>query len=95
MSFGLAKMEVAGPGEHVTFAGFRVSDRGFEHEKQHVKAITSYPQPQNLTDIRSFMSLSQTLGSFLPNLSSLTDGLRMLLVKNSPFVFGPLQVESM
>ena len=72
-----------------------MSDRGFEPEKQSVKAITSYPQPQNLTDIRSFISLSQTLGTFLPNLSCLTDGLRQLLVKNTPFVFGPLQVESM
>ena len=95
VSFGLAKMEVAGPGEYVTFAGFRVSDKGFEPEKQRVKAITSYPQPQNLTDIRSFISLSQTLGTFLPNLSCLTDGLRQLLVKNTPFAFGPLQVESM
>ena len=38
ISFGLARMEVAGPGEYVTFAGFRVSDKGFEPEKQHVKA---------------------------------------------------------
>ena len=95
VSFRLAKMEVAGPGEHLTFAGFRASDRGFEPEKQRVRAITSYPEPQNLTDICSFMSLSQTLGRFLPNLTSLTNGLRLLLVKNTPFVFGPFQAESM
>ena len=29
VSFSLAKMEVAGPGEQVTFAGYRVSNRGF------------------------------------------------------------------
>ena len=31
----------------------------------------------------------------MPNLSSLTDGLMLLLQKNVPFVFGPQQVESM
>ena len=64
VSFGLAKMEVAGPGD---FTGYRVFDCGFEPVKERVRAITSYPQPQNLTEICSFMSLSQTLGSFLPN----------------------------
>ena len=49
--FSLAKMEVASPGEFVTFADYRVSDSGFEPEKDRIRVITSYPQPVNLTDI--------------------------------------------
>ena len=95
VSFGLAKMVVAGPGESLMFAGYKVSDKGFEPDEDRVRAIKNYPQPQNLTDIRSFISLASTLGSFLPNLSMLNEGLRLLLHKNTPFIFGQAQKDSL
>ena len=95
VSFGLAKMVVAGPGEALTFAGYRVSDKGFQPDEDRVRAIKNYPQPENLTDIRSFMSLASTLGDFLPNLSMLTEGIRLLLRKDTQFIFGPDQLASL
>jgi hypothetical protein len=95
VSFGLAKMVVAGPGDTLTFAGYRVSDKGFQPDEDRVRAIKNYPQPGNLTDIRSFLSLSSTLGSFLPNLSMLTEDIRLLLTKGTPFVFGEAQMRSL
>ena len=41
-SFGLVKMNAAGPGQALTFARYRVSYKGFEPDEDQVRAIRGH-----------------------------------------------------
>ncbi len=39
------------------FAGYVVTDQGIKADPDKVKAITHFPKPSNITDMRSFKGL--------------------------------------
>ena len=41
----------------VEFAGFEISNNSVRPSKQHTKAIRDFPQPKNITDVRSWFGL--------------------------------------
>ena len=63
----------------VNFAGYQVSNKGVEADQKKIKAIQKFPQPKNLTDLRSFLGLANQLGCFCKELSTHTNQLRGLL----------------
>ena len=76
-------------GSSVRFAGFVVSDKGIKPDPEKVEGISSFPQPQNPTEVRSFLGLVNQLGSFLPDLAHNTVHIRSLLKKNVIFRWDP------
>ena len=76
-------------GPSVKFAGFIVSAEGMKPNPERLQAIKDFPQPKNITDMRSFMGLVTQLGPFVPDIAQLTSPLRNLLKKNVAWVWLP------
>ncbi len=71
----------------VKFGGYIVSDSGFTADPEKVSSIAHFPKPRNVSDIRSFLGLAQTLASFVPDLSHTTEPMRQLLKKGVSFTW--------
>ena len=52
---------------------------GYTVDQRKLRAISEFPVPQNLTDLRSFMGLVNQLASFSPDTASAASPLRDLL----------------
>ncbi|XP_037784643.1 uncharacterized protein LOC119580605 [Penaeus monodon] len=61
------------------FCGYKLSRYGIEADPEKVRAITEFPTPVNLTDLRSFMGLPPILATFDPALPTIlqTDASRL------------------
>ena len=42
---------------HLKFLGMVISDKGIESDPDKVKAITEFPRPRNVSEVRSFLGL--------------------------------------
>ena len=69
------------------FAGYVVSREGIESDPNKVRAISQFPEPENITQLRSFMGLVNQLGAFSSEISSAAHPLRELLKKRNDFVW--------
>ena len=70
--------------EEVEWAGIKIGKRSIEPLDEHVAAIRSFPQPINLTDMKSFFALIEQVAPYYavkPHLAPF----RELLKKNSKF----------
>jgi hypothetical protein len=76
-------------GESVKFAGFIVNSSGISPNPEKVAAISRFPVPANLTDLRSFLGLANQLGQFVPDLAHASQPLRGLLRKNIAYQWLP------
>ena len=94
LTMGIKKLRIIGPGESLLFGGTLVSSRGFFPDYKRTAAISEFPQPKNVTDIKSWLGLTNTLASFVPNLSKYTEGVRVLLKKGVSFTWDSEQEKS-
>ena len=94
LTMGIKKLRLVGPGESLLFAGTLVSSRGFFPDQKRTAAISEFPQPQNVTDVKSWLGLTNTLASYVPNLSKYTEGVRVLLKKGVSFTWDSEQAQS-
>ena len=78
----------------VKFAGHILGEGGIEPDPEKIKAITAFPTPKNITDVRSFMGLTNQLGAFLPDLAQMAVPIQELTKKNVPFVWSQEQEET-
>ena len=67
------------------FAGFILSDEGVAVDPSKVEAISKFPRPTNITQLRSFMGMVAQLGDFSSEISAKANPLRPLLRSNTPF----------
>ena len=65
------------------YLGHTISKDGIRLTEEKVKAILNAPQPQNVTELKSFVELLNYYSKFLPNLSTVL-----------PPVYNPLQKKS-
>ena len=70
----------------VTFVGHHITSDGIRADDKKVTAVKEMPQPQNITDLRSFLGLCQQLAKFSHKLASLMEPLRSLLSDKNDFV---------
>ena len=63
----------------VEYCGFDISKDGYTVDRRKLRAISDFPVPQNLTDLRSFMGLVNQLASFSTDTASAASPLRDLL----------------
>ena len=75
--------------EEVSFCGFSVSSAGKKIDPGKITAITDFPTPTNITELRSFMGLVQQFNDFSTDISSTADALRGLLKPCNAFVWTP------
>ena len=68
--------------DEVDFAGFTITTDGIKPTKQMMGAIESFPQPKNITDLRSFFGLVNQVNYVFAS-SEMLQPFRELLKKNS------------
>ena len=64
------------------FLGYRVSAEGLSTCADKIKAVASFPRPQDLSAVRSFLGLINYYGKFIPKLSTIAEPLNRLLRKS-------------
>ena len=68
--------------QRIHFAGHIISDEGIQPDEEKYAAVSRFPRPKNVKDLRSFLGLAQQLASFVPDLAHMTSMLRPLLKKD-------------
>lgn len=63
----------------VEFLGFIVSDNGIKTNPKRVEAITNFPLPKTLNDLRSFLGLSNFYRRFIMDYAKIAKPLMVLL----------------
>ena len=71
----------------VSFCGYRLSGEGIIASEEKVQAIADFPKPTNITDLRSFMGLTNQLSEFSPDIAAAADPLRPLLSPKRSFTW--------
>ena len=77
------------------FAGFVVSDKGTRPDPDKVAAISKFPEPENLTDLRSFLGLANQFSNFSPDLRHAMEPMKGLLKKQNAFIWNESHTASM
>lgn len=71
----------------VKFVGHIIGINGIKVDPAKIKAITDFPCPTSLTELRSFLGLANQFGDFTNGLSAATQPLRGLLKKDNTFMW--------
>ncbi|XP_052792278.1 uncharacterized protein K02A2.6-like [Mya arenaria] len=69
------------------FFGYIFSENGFSADKKKCEIIKNTPAPQNASEVRSFLAMTNYVSRFIPNYSSTTEPFRMLVKKDVKFVW--------
>jgi hypothetical protein len=77
VSINTAKIVFAKPA--VTFGGYVVEENGFRPDPALTRAISEFPVPKSITDVRSFFGLCKQIGHFSDQLATVLDPLSPLL----------------
>ena len=78
----------------VEFLGHLIISEGIGPNKRNVEAVTSFPTPANIKDVRAFLGLCNYYWQFIKNYSVLAGPLLQLLKENTVFHWHSLQHES-
>jgi len=73
--------------KRVSFLGHVVSGKGIEPDPAKVSAVTEWPVPRNVTEVRSFVGLASYYRSFLASFREIAAPLLNLTKKGVPFVW--------
>ena len=74
-------------GSSVIFAGFKIDATGATLDPELYKAISEFPVPQNLTNLRSFLGLCNQQAQFVDSIAELAQPFHELLKKKNQFVW--------
>ena len=74
-------------GSEVTFAGHVVSAQGTKPDPAKIAAIKDFPEPKNITDLRSFLGLANQFGDYAPDLRHAMEPLKPLLQKKNVYTW--------
>ena len=74
----------------VEYVGYLVGSEGVQADPKKIEAISQFPSPTNLTELRSFMGLANQLGGFTNKLSEAAELLRGLMKPKNAFVWTPM-----
>ena len=71
----------------VKYLGHIVSRSGIEPDPEKIAAMTSFPAPKNVAQLRTFLGLTNYYRRFVPNFSHVVHALTELTKKNQPFTW--------
>ena len=80
--------------QSVKFLGHLVSASGVKPDPERVRDIQELPDPQNKTELQSFLGSVNQLGKFSPRITQYTAPLRALLKKDAPWLWDSAQSEA-
>ena len=78
----------------VRYIGYIVSSDGSKADPRKTEAISKFPAPTNITELRSFMGMANQLGGFTHLLSETADPLRDLLKPKNAFLWSAQHEEA-
>ncbi|KAL0540386.1 hypothetical protein IC582_024623 [Cucumis melo] len=73
----------------VTFLGHVVSSEGVSVDPTKIEAVTNWPRPSTVSEIRSFLGLAGYYRRFVEDFSRIASPLTQLTRKGTPFVWSP------
>ena len=76
------------------FLGYVVTAQGIEVDPAKIEAISSWPTPLMVTQVRSFLGLAGFYGRFVKDFGSIAAPLNELTKKDVPFVWGDAQQDA-
>ena len=74
--------------DELTFVGMVLSERGISCAEDKVKAVLEARGPSSASEVRSFLGLVNYFGRFIPDLATVSEPLRRLTKKETPYEFG-------
>ena len=80
--------------DRLVFMGMLLSEKGIGPTADRVKAVLEVEEPKSASDVRSFLGLANYSSRFIPHFATLSEPLRRLTRKETPFEFGPEQKKS-
>ena len=80
--------------DSVKFLGHIISGKGVMVDPAKVKSVSSFPLPQNSTDVRSFLGLTSYYRKFIPEFASRSKPLADLTKKKCKFIWNEEAQES-
>jgi hypothetical protein len=81
--------------KRVEFLGHIVSAKGVEVDHRKISKILEWPEPQNLTQLRSFVGICAYYRRFVPDFSTICKPLFLLTQKGQQYVWGEAQQVAM
>jgi len=78
----------------VKFLGSIVSGDGIEPDPEKVQAVTDWPRPQNLTEVRAFVALASHYRRHIKSFAEIVRPLHELTKKDVRFCWGPRQEQA-
>jgi len=78
----------------VEYLGHYISGEGIAVDERKVEVIKKWPNPTNLTELRSFLGLASYYRKFVKNFSAIASSLTTLLRKDIPYEWKPDQQEA-
>ena len=75
----------------VKFLGHIISEQGIEIDPSKTEAISNFPPPKEISELRRFLGMVNHVAKFIQNLAELTKPLRDLLKKEIDWIWGQLQ----
>src|SRR6185295_3717296 len=78
----------------VEYLGHYISGEGIAVDERKVEVIKKWPNPTNLTELRSFLRLALYYRKFVKNFSAIASSLTTLLRKDIPYEWKPDQQEA-
>ena len=73
--------------DRITYIGHVITPEGMEPNPERVKAINEMPPPQDKKGVQRLLGMITYLGRYIPNLSDLTQPLRILINKENEFIW--------
>ena len=77
--------------DKLVFMGILLSQKGIGPTEERVRAIVEAREPENASEVRSFLGLVGFSSRFISGFATLSEPLRRLTRKEVPFEFGPEQ----
>ena len=78
----------------VVFLGHKVSQHGVQPLREKLDAISDFPIPTSITELRSFLGMAQQVARFTPEFATTAEPLRGLLSTKNTWIWTPLHNES-
>ena len=92
LKLGLGKCEFRK--SEITYVGHRLTSEGLKPDPEKVRAVEAMERPTCVKELQTFLGFIQYMGKFMPNISTVTAPLRILLEKNTPWYWDEDQENS-
>jgi len=78
----------------ISYLGYIISGEEIQLDTCNIKAIQDFPLPKTTKELHSFVGLASYFRKFIKDFSLIAKPLYELLKKNTPFVFGPKEMDT-